>query len=223
MPIAKITRPCRGRSCRDRPDVAIHQSSIVAHASWPREVWKEIPSPWVAPRTGKTRLKAVGAAVDPCCRPASRAWLDGDPPRRQISERRRRRRPIGPLPTLPRSRGRVGRGTLWGRIRRGVGRGRGRNGGRCVCKRRRAGGSRLIGPDRRECSQPEEDAEQKPDPAEPGRERGADQKYRREGERGGDAKKAVARRDSYNADKADVPVSKSQDGRQDEWPAGGDG
>jgi len=81
----------------------------------------------------------------------------------------------------------------------------------------------LIGRDRPKCSQPEEDAEQKPDRAEPVRERGADQNGRCEGERGGDAKKAVARRDSYKADKADVPVSKSQDGRQDEWPAGGDG
>src|SRR5258705_7835546 len=137
MPIARTTRPCRGRSCRDRPDAAIRQSSVVAHGSWPPEVWKEIPSPWVAPRTGETRLKAVGAAVDPCCRPASRPWFKGDPPRRQISERLRRRRPIDK------------RLTLWGRIGRGDG--GGRNGGsRRVGnrKRRRAGGSRLIRRDR---------------------------------------------------------------------------
>jgi hypothetical protein len=151
--------------------------------------------------------------VDPRCRPASRPWLKGDPPGRQISERRRRRRPINK------------RLTLRGGICRGIGRGGGRNGGRQVGngKRRRAGGSRLIGRDRAKCSEPEEYADQKPDRAEPVRERRADQNCRRERERGSDAKKAVARRDGYNADKGDVPVSKSPDGRQDEWPAGAAG
>src|SRR5262249_44732374 len=69
----------------------------------------------------------------------------------------------------------------------------------------------------------EENAHQKPDRAETVRERRADQNCGCERERGSDAKKAVARRNGYNADKADVPVSKSADGREDDCPAGAAG
>src|SRR5215468_487287 len=78
MPVAEtsIAREAWGCPCRRE---AFCRLSVVAHARWPPEVWKESPSPWDARLAGEARLKAIGTAVGPLHPLVPRSRLDRHP------------------------------------------------------------------------------------------------------------------------------------------------